>query len=223
MSVWLQMFLSALVGLLAYWAQHYLKTLYISKRIFFKAEKRVGSRISFFVTNRSIFPVHDASVLITIEATNDDIYTWPVDTDVKRWIDHGRTSTFPPQEPINKSPHRAFIEEGHQTDVRDTHLCWAFSYHQQENPPYLNLWSKESALCALANVHDEHEGIIEVASENAFYDKNKPNTKAMVFLKKKVYFGSLKFISSDSFTVIMKFKIDTGNARSPLQIWKPAN
>jgi hypothetical protein len=151
---------------------------------------------------------------------DDDIYSWEVDNDVKEWIAHGRTTDYPNQiqEPINKSPHRAYIEGGHRASVQDAHLCWAFSYHQNENPPYINLWSKESALCALGNIHDDKDGIIEIASENCFYDKNKANTKAMVFLRKRIYYGTLKFISKDTFTVERKFRIDTDDLNNPLHL-----
>jgi len=65
----------------------------------------------------------------------------------------------------------AYITSRHKTLVVDTFLCWSFSHYERPNPPFMDLFSKQSLQVAFINFHDEpdlQEKLVEIASEKLF-------------------------------------------------------
>ena len=86
----------------------------------------------------------------------------------------------------------------------------------------MDISSKQSLQAAFINFHDEKElpeKMIEIASENCFYDSNDCKTKAMVFLRWREYRGRIKFVSKDSFTVIKEFWLVPDDPVNPLRFF----
>jgi hypothetical protein len=202
-----QIFFGIIGGLIAYWSQHFLKSYYIAKRIRFIPEKRVGSSIPFYVYNGSIFPIRGASILVSFEMDEGDIRSYPIVPEEKR--------------KLNKHPHRAFIESNHAMKVKDCHLPWAFYSKDSINSPYQNIWSKQQPMCSFADVGKQLDGkkIIDIPSASGLYDENVENSKSQIYLQWRKYYGTLKFISQDTSTIIKHFYFDPDDNIWPLRIW----
>jgi hypothetical protein len=183
-------------GITIYFSKYLIKAAIITYFLDIDAERRVGTRASLVVTNRSWFPATGASLMVTIE-----------DMSVGDIQDVGTPRLS------------AYISTEHQAIVIDTFLCWSFAHSTNLNPPVIDLLSKQRLQAAFINIHDGTFPKIEIASENCFYDPTIPGSKSMVFLKSHKYSGTIKFFSIDSFTKTKTFEYDPADKDHPLRVF----
>ncbi len=182
-------------------AQHVLKNFYLHGYLHIGVTAREGSRSYLRVTNRSWFAASEASLLLTIsDMTEEDIR------------DFGE---------VKKT---AYISNSNALMVEDSYLPWSYAYAKNPNPPIMTLASKQTLCAAFINLHDsptDSEKLIEIASENYFYDPLAitQETKSMVFLAWRKYKGTIKFVSKDSFTKSVDFEIDPDDPEFPIRVW----